>query len=191
ANVAYVHVLGAPALAASRTPAADVATKLLGDRGGDALSALIVLSTFGFLNLALMTAPRVYYAMARDGLFFEVAARVSPRTRVPAAAIVTQGALAAVFALSSTYASLLGYAVFADWVFFALAGVSLMVFRKTRPDAERPYPTPLYPLVPILFTAAGAGIVLNSYVADTKNAVTATAIMAAGAPADWIWKRRR
>ncbi|HEY0255341.1 MAG TPA: amino acid permease, partial [Kofleriaceae bacterium] len=121
ANVAYVHVLGAKALAATHTPAADLATAILGARGGDAINVLVIASTFGFLNLALMTAPRVYYAMARDGLFFSAVARVSPRTHVPVAAIVTQGVLAAVFALSNTYATLLGYAVFADWIFFALA----------------------------------------------------------------------
>jgi len=189
ANVAYVHVLGAPALAATRTPAADLAAAIVGERGADAMSVLIVVSTFGFLNLALMTAPRVYYAMARDGLFFRRVAAVSPRTRAPIAAIVTQGALASVFTLSNTYDELLGYAVFADWVFFALAGVALMRFRGTKPDAPRPYPVPLYPLVPLVFIVAGAGIVLNTFVVDTHNALIAFAILCAGVPAYFIWKR--
>jgi len=190
ANVAYVHVLTAPALAATRTPAADVAAKLLGEDGAAAMSALIIVSTFGFLNLALMTAPRVYYAMARDGLFFQVVARVSPRTHAPVAAIVTQGVLAAGFALSNTYATLLGYAVFADWIFFALAGAALIVFRRKLPDAPRPVPTPLYPLVPLLFTLAGAAIVLNTFVADPRNALIGSGIIAVGVPVFFLWRRR-
>ena len=191
ANVAYVHVLSAPTLATSPAPAAALATEVLGPRGADAISILIIISTFGFLNLALMTAPRVYYAMAQDGLFFAFVARVSPRTHVPVAAIATQGSLAAVFALLNSYDRLVGYAVFADWIFFALAGVALIVFRRTRPDAPRPYQTPLYPLVPLVFTLAGAGIVLNLFVDDLRNAIAGTAIIAIGVPIYFIWQRLR
>jgi APA family basic amino acid/polyamine antiporter len=188
-NIAYVHVLSAPALAATHTPAAALATDVLGPHGADLVSALITISTFGFLNLALMTAPRVYYAMAKDGLFFASVARTSPRTHVPVAAIVMQGALAAVFALLNTYDRLLGYVVFADWIFFALAGVALMVFRRTRPDAPRPYRTPLYPIIPLIFVIAGAGIVLNTFVADPSNAAIGTAILAVGVPVYFLWRR--
>jgi basic amino acid/polyamine antiporter, APA family len=191
ANLAYVHVLGAPALAASRAPAADLAQAIVGDIGADVVGVLVVVSTFGFLNLALMTAPRVYYAMARDGLFFSAAARVTPRTHAPAAAILTQGVLAAVYALANTYDRLLGFAVFADWIFFALAGVALLVFRRTKPDAPRPYATPLYPWVPLLFVVAGAGIVVNLFVSDPKNALVGSAILAAGVLAYFISRRLR
>jgi APA family basic amino acid/polyamine antiporter len=189
ANIAYVHVLSAPALAATPTPAAALATEVLGARGADLISALVILSTFGFLNLALMTAPRVYYAMAQDGLFFATVARTSPRTHVPVAAIVTQGVLAAVFALLNTYDRLLGYAVFADWIFFALAGVALMVFRRTRPDAPRPYRTPLYPIVPLVFVIAGAGIVLNTFIDDPSNAAIGSVIITVGVPVFFLWRR--
>jgi APA family basic amino acid/polyamine antiporter len=188
ANIAYVHVLGAPGLAATKTPAADLATHVLGERGADVLSVLVIISTFGFLNLALMTAPRVYYAMARDGLFFEAVAKVSDRTHVPTAAIVTQGVLASLFALSNTYDQLLGYAVFADWIFFALAGVALVVLRTKQPDAPRPYKTPLYPVLPIVFALAGFGIVANMFVADPFDAVVGAAIIALGVPVYWLWR---
>jgi APA family basic amino acid/polyamine antiporter len=189
ANVAYVHVLGAPVLAATQTPAAELARRVLGPWGADALSVLVIVSTFGFLNLALMTAPRVYFAMARDGLFFSSVARVSPKTHVPVAAIATQGVLAAVFALSNTYDRLVGYAVFADWIFFALAGVALLVFRRTRPDAPRPYKAPLYPVLPVVFAAAGFGIVANMFVSDPQNALIGSAIIAAGVPVYVAWRR--
>ncbi len=187
-NIAYVHVLSAPVLAATQTPAAELARQVLGPRGADALSVLVIISTFGFLNLALMTAPRVYYAMARDGLFFETVARVSPRTHVPVAAIATQGVLAALFTLGNAYDRLVGYAVFADWIFFALAGAALMVFRRTRPDAPRPYRAPLYPVLPLVFTLSGSGIVANMFVADTRNALIGSAIIAAGVPVYFAWR---
>ncbi len=186
ANIAYVHVLGAPGLAATTTPAAELATAVLGPRGADVLSILVIVSTFGFLNLALMTAPRVYFAMARDGLFFERVARISPRTHVPVAAIVVQAVLASAFALSNTYAQLLGYAVFADWIFFSLAGVALIVLRAKRPDAPRPFRTPGYPWVPALFAFAGFGIVANTFVADPRDALIGTAIIAIGVPV-YLW----
>jgi APA family basic amino acid/polyamine antiporter len=191
ANVAYVHVLGASGLAATTTPAADLATRVIGERGADVLSILVIVSTFGFLNLALMTAPRVYYAMARDGLFFERVARVSDRTHVPVAAIVTQGVLASAFALSNTYDQLLGYAVFADWIFFSLAGIALIALRRSRPDAPRPYKTPLYPVMPLVFALVGFGIVANMFVADPINAIIGSAIIALGIPVYWLWQRRR
>jgi APA family basic amino acid/polyamine antiporter len=191
ANVAYVHVLSAPGLAATQTPAADLAARLMGETGARVVSLLIVVSTFGFLNLSLLTAPRVYYAMAADGLFFRSLARLSPRFQVPTTAILLQGALAAVFALTSSYDRLLGYAAFADWVFFALSGVALIVFRRKLPDAPRPFPTPGYPWVPLLFALAAAGIVLNTYFADTHNALIGTAIIAAGVPVYLFWKGRR
>jgi APA family basic amino acid/polyamine antiporter len=189
-NVAYVHVLGAPGLAATQTPAADLAERLAGEWGAKAVSLLIVVSTFGFLNLALLSAPRVYYAMAADGLFFRSLARLSPRFHAPTAAILLQGGLAAAFALLNTYDRLLSYAVFADWVFFALAGVALIVFRRKRPDAPRPYPTPFYPLVPLLFTLAGVGIVLNLFIADPRNAFAAAGVLALGVPVYLFWSLR-
>jgi APA family basic amino acid/polyamine antiporter len=189
ANVAYVHTLSAPLLAATKTPAADVAGQLMGETGARAISLLIVISTFGFLNLALMTAPRVYYAMAADGLFFKSVARISPRFRVPTVAIILQGALASVFALSNQYDELLGYAVFADWIFFALAGAALLVFRRKLPDAPRPQRVPLYPLTPLLFILAGLGIVVNTFITDWKNARIGAAIILLGIPVFFLWRR--
>lgn len=189
ANIAYVHVLSAPTLAATQTPAADAAGQLLGEKGASAITLLIVISSFGFLNLALLSAPRVYYAMAADGLFFKSIARLSPRFHAPTNAILLQGFLAALFALTNTYDKLVGYAVFADWIFFALAGVALMVFRATLPKAPRPHKTPFYPLTPLLFILAGLGIVVNTFIADTANAVIGALIISIGIPIYFLWRR--
>ena len=136
-----------------------------------------------------MTAPRVYYAMGADGIFFKGLGKLSPRFQAPTAAILLQGGLAAGFALTKSYAKLVNYAVFADWIFFALAGVALMVFRRTLPDAPRPNPTPLYPLMPLFFTLAGLGIVLNTFVADKQNALIGMGIIACGVPVYFLWQR--
>jgi APA family basic amino acid/polyamine antiporter len=191
ANVAYVHVLSAPALAATTTPAADVASRLVGEGGARAISLLIVVSTFGFLNLSLLAAPRVYYAMAADGLFFRSLARLSPRFRAPTAAILLQGALAAAYALANSYDRLLAYAVFADWIFFALSGVALVVLRKKFPGAPRPFPVPAYPWVPLLFALVGAGMVVNIFFTDLRNALMGTGIFLLGIPVYLFWSRRR
>jgi APA family basic amino acid/polyamine antiporter len=191
ANIAYVKILSADGLAATNTPAADLAGRLFGEAGSRVISALIVISTFGFLNLAIMTAPRVYYAMAADGVFFRAVGRISARFHVPAAAILLQGVLAAALAAANSYERLLGYAVFADWVFFALAGGALLVQRARQPHAERPWKLPLYPLTPILFIAGAGGIVINTFVTDPKSALAGTAIMAAGVPIYFWWASRK
>jgi APA family basic amino acid/polyamine antiporter len=197
ANVAYVHVLSAPALAATKTPAADVAAQLAGPAGAKAISFLIVVSTFGFMNLALLSAPRVYYAMGADGVFFKSVGRLSERFQAPTMAILLQGGLASAFALLNAidpqygYARLVRYAVLADWVFFTLAAMTLLVFRRTMPDAPRPQPVPLYPIVPLLFILAGAGIVANELITNWENARIGAAIILLGAPVYWFWKRSR
>lgn len=189
ANVAYLHGLSASGLAATRTPAADLAGRLLGPVGSTAVSALIVVSTFGFLNLAVMSAPRVYYAMAQDRVFFRAVGTISPRFRVPTTAIVLQGVLAAVLVLTHSYEKLLGYSVFADWNFFALAGLSLVLLRRKMPGARRPWRMPLYPLPPLLFMLAGVGLVVNTFITDPQNAIAGTAIISLGVPAFFIWRR--
>ncbi|MFN8001757.1 MAG: hypothetical protein U0X75_12150 [Acidobacteriota bacterium] len=108
---------------------------------------------------------------------------------MPTAAILLQGGLAAAFAVSNRYDELVRYAVFADWIFFALAGVALMVFRRTLPDAPRPQPVPLYPLVPILFILIGLGIVINTFITDWNNARMGALIIAFGVPVFFLWQR--
>ena len=126
-----------------------------------------------------------------DGLFFKSIAKLSPRFHAPTNAILLQGFLAALFALTNTYDKLVSYAVFADWIFFALAGISLMIFRSTLPNAPRPHPTPRYPFVPLLFVIVGLGIVVNTFIdPETRlKALRGGAIIAAGVPVFFLWKR--
>jgi APA family basic amino acid/polyamine antiporter len=187
ANMVYVGVLGVDGLAASQAPASDVMETLLGPRGGAFISAGIAISTFGFLNLVILVTPRVYQAMARDGVFFRRVAALHPRFRTPTAAIVFQGAWAIVLCLSGTYGQLLDYVVFGDWIFFGLAAATVFVFRK-RSDVLR-FKAPGYPWVPALFVAAAAYVVVSSIVSNPGNALLGTALIGLGVPAYLYWRR--
>ncbi len=130
ANVAYLRVLGPTGLAASLAPADDTMRDVLGPAGATFITAGIVISTFGITNLFIMAAPRVYQAMADDGLFFRSAARLHPRWRTPAGAIAFQAAWAVLLALSGTYGQLLDWVVFGDWIFFGLVAATLFRYRR-------------------------------------------------------------
>ncbi len=161
-NFVYLRTLGHGGLAGTITPASDAAGVLFGDTGDFLITLGIAISTFGFLNLTMLAPTRVYYAMARDGLFPERVARLHPRYDTPSMAIVIQSVWAIVLVLTGTYGQLVDYVVSADWIFFGAAGASLFIFRKRFPVAERPdgvFATPLYPWVPALFVGVAVVIV--------------------------------
>jgi APA family basic amino acid/polyamine antiporter len=188
ANVTYLRTLGVAGLAASKAPAADAMSARFGPVGRTLIAAGIAASTFGFLNLVILVTPRVYQAMARDGLFFASLARLHPRFRTPALAILLQGAWAVVLVLSGSYGALLDWVTFADWIFFGATAATLVVFRRR--DADAPgYRAPFYPVTVWLFVAAAAYVVLGSIVANVGNAVRGTLLLAAGVPA-YLWWRR-
>lgn len=130
ANVAYLAALGPAGLAASLAPAADTLRVVMGETGARLIAAGIVISTFGITNLFIMAGPRVYQTMADDGAFFRSAARLHPRFRTPHRALVFQAVWAALLTLSGTYAQLLDYVVFGDWIFFGLVGLTLFGYRR-------------------------------------------------------------
>jgi len=139
ANVAYLRTLGAGGLAASAAPAADAMERALGAPGKTLISAGIAVSTFGFLNLVILVSPRVYQAMAADGLFFPGFARLHPEYRTPGAAIVFQELWAILLVTTGSYGQLLDYVVFGDWIFFGLTVATLFVDRR-REGARGPFP---------------------------------------------------
>src|SRR5215218_3536198 len=138
ANVVYVSVLGTSGLAASKAPASDVMRSALGDFGARLIAAGIAISTVGFLSQSMLTAPRVYFAMAKDGLFFRRVGMVHPRTRAPIVAITLQGLLAILIALLGTYERILNYVVSVDVIFFGLTACCIFVFRRRQSDHENP-----------------------------------------------------
>jgi APA family basic amino acid/polyamine antiporter len=183
-----LRVLGPEALAATRTPASEVMRRALGERGARAIAVGIAISTLGFLSQSMLTAPRVYYAMARDGLFFRTVAHVHPGTRVPIAAIAVQGLLAVVIALSGRYEQILNYVVSVDFIGFGLTGVALFVFRR-RGERAASFRTPGHPVTTAFFVAASFLVVVNTVWRYPENTLIGLAIVAAGAPAYFLWRR--
>jgi APA family basic amino acid/polyamine antiporter len=185
-----VHVLGPAGLSASKTPASDVMRLALGSRGATLIALGIAISTLGFLSQGMLTAPRVYFAMAEDGLFFKSVAKVHPVTRVPIVAIVLQGLAAATIALSGTYGQILSYVVSVDFIFFGLTGAALFVFRRRFPDQPVFFKAPLHPVTTGLFVAACAVVVVATVWTSPVNSLIGYTILLAGVPACLYWQSK-
>jgi APA family basic amino acid/polyamine antiporter len=189
-NVAYLRALGADGLAGSIAPAADTMASVAGEGGRKVIAAGIVASTFGFLNLVLLVSPRVYQAMARDGLFFASFARLHPRWQTPVAAILFQGAWAILLLFWGTYGQLLDYVVFADWIFFGLAAAALFVLRRRDGDRAISFRVPLHPWSTLLFIAAACYVVIGSVTSNPGNAVRGGGLILLGVPVFLYWRSR-
>lgn len=189
-NVAYLRTLGVAGLAASTAPAADAMEVIAGSGGRTLIAAGIVASTFGLLNLVLLVSPRVYQAMARDGLFFASFARLHPRWQTPVNAIVFQGVWAIVLLYSGSYGQLLDWVVFADWIFFGLAAAALFMLRKHDGDRPISFRAPLHPWSTLLFIAAAVYVMIGSITSNPANALRGTALLLAGVPVFLFWRAR-
>jgi APA family basic amino acid/polyamine antiporter len=192
ANWVYLQGLGPEGLAATGTPASTLLRRILGERGATFIALGIALSTLGFLSQSLLTMPRVYFAMAADGVFFRSVARVSPRTRAPVVAIVLQASLSIGVALSGRYEQILGYVVSADWVFFGLSAASLFVLRRRagRSEARIHFPVPGHPWTTGGFVLVAVLVVLATASAYPLNTLVGLGLVLAGVPAYLLWTRR-
>ncbi len=191
ANVGYIAALGPDGAARSERVAADAVATAFGPIAGSIVATLILVSIFSALNGLVLTAPRMYYAMARDGMFFERLAAVHPRFGTPAFAIVTLTVWAALLAASGTFEQLLTYAVFTGWIFYALGALAVFVFRRREPNAARPFRVPGYPVTPMLFVGAAAALVINTVITQSLRAAIGLGVVALGAPAFYVWRARR
>ncbi len=190
ANVSYVAALGPQGVGGSKRVAADALGALFGSGWGSVITIPILISILGAANGLTLTTPRVFYAMARDGLFFRKLGDVHPRFGTPAVAIVAGSLWAIVLALSGTFEQLYTYVVLSSWIFFVLGAAALFVYRRRRPDAVRPFRTPGYPVTPALFILAAAAVVVNTLAAKPTQGAIELAILATGVPAYFIWRRR-
>jgi APA family basic amino acid/polyamine antiporter len=188
-NVACLHVLGPAGLAATTTPASEVMRRVLGASGARLIAAGIAVSTVGFLSQGMLTAPRVYFAMARDGVFFRSVAYVDRRSRAPVVAIAVQGIWASVIALSGQYEQILNYVVALDAVFFGLTGAALLVFRRREPRPAG-FRMPGHPWTTLVFVAAFWALALNTIARNPRSAGIGVLILIAGVPAYFFWRRR-
>jgi APA family basic amino acid/polyamine antiporter len=191
ANTSFLAALGFRGLAASEAPASDVMRTVFGNRGARFIAAGVALSTVGFLSQSMLTAPRVYYAMARDGLFFRKIGDLGERSRVPVAAIVLQGATASVIAFVGKFEQVLSYVVSIDVLFFGLTGATLLVFRRRETGTAPLIRVPFHPVSTILFIAACWSIALTTVISAPRQAGGGVAILILGIPVYLIWRRRR
>jgi len=190
ANVGYIAALGADGAMRSERIAAEAMAALFGPAAGKIIAAVILVSMFSAANGLTLTAPRLYYSMSRDGVFFAKLAEVHPRFNTPAVAIVASSVWAMVLAATGSFEQLLTYVVFVGWIFYALGALAIFVYRRREPDLARPFRTPGYPLTPILFVLSAAAIVVNTIVTQPKNVLFAIALMLLGVPAYYVWRSR-
>jgi APA family basic amino acid/polyamine antiporter len=189
-NAAYVYVLPLRQVVQSQRIAADVASRLVGPAGAAAVSVLVIVSALGALGGVILAGPRVYFAMARDGLLFRWLGAVHPRFQTPHLAIVTQAVWSSVLVATGTYRSLFTAVVYTEWTFFGLMTAGLFILRR-RPEYAPTYRTWGYPIVPLAFVASTAIIVVNQIVADPVACGIGFVLVAAGLPVYYTWIRVR
>jgi APA family basic amino acid/polyamine antiporter len=163
---------------------------VLGPIGGYLMAVAIMISTFGCNNGLILAYPRVYYAMARDGLFFRSLGDLHAVTRTPNAALLLQGGWASALTLTGTYSDLLDSIIAASLIYYAMSVASVFVFRRTRPDAERPYRAPGYPFVPALYLLVLVGIEICLLVKKPNYTWPGFLIVALGIPVYFLWRSR-
>ena len=188
-NVVCVRVLGPSGLAQSEAPASDVMRVVLGERGARTIALGVAISALGFLSQSMLTAPRVYYAMAADGVFFRTVARIHPKTQVPIVAIALQGIVAIIITWTRKYGQILNYVVSIDFIFFGLTGLSLFIFRRRLPPAA--FRAPGHPVTTAAFTLACWAVVIATIAQHPTDSVIGLLILLAGLPAYLWWSSRR
>jgi APA family basic amino acid/polyamine antiporter len=193
-NWVCLRALGPQALAATSTPATAVMRLALGQRGATFIAAAIAISTLGFLSQSILTAPRVYFAMADDGLFFRAVAWLDARTRVPVVAIILQSVWTIVIALSGRYEQILNYVIAMDFLFFGLTATTIFVFRsravRGEMNASDGYRVPGHPVTTVLFVAICWWVVGNTIYRYPENSLIGFVLLLAGIPVYWLWSRR-
>ena len=190
-NLSYMFVLPFRMLTDSSRVASDALEHTIGPVGGTIVALAILISIAGAMNSNVLGGPRVYYAMAREKLFFRGVAYIHPRYHVPTVSIVLNGIWASFLTMVGSFERLFSYVIFVSWIFYALGAAAVIVLRYKQPDVERPYKTWGYPVVPVLFCLIAAAIVLNTIVNDFKNSFWGLLVVAAGLPAYFYWTRHQ
>jgi basic amino acid/polyamine antiporter, APA family len=193
-NWVCLRSLGPQGLAATTTPASAVMRMALGEKGATFIAAAIAISTLGFLSQSILTGPRVYFAMAEDGLFFRAIAWLHPRTRVPVVPIVLQSVWTVVIAISGRYEQILNYVISMDFLFFGLTATTLFVFRRRAARGEmtgnQGYRVPGHPVSTAMFVAICWWVVTITVYRYPQNSLIGVGLLLAGVPVYWFWDRR-
>ncbi len=190
ANIGYLRVLTIPEISAAERVASATAQITMGRVGAVLVSLTIMVSMFGTVNGNTMTASRLYFAQARDGLFFEKFGYVHPRFETPAVSILGQGIWSALLALSGSYEVLFSYSTFTFWIFYAMTVAGVIVLRRRRPDLPRPYKMWGYPVTPLIFVGVAAWFVGNTLISRPGPSLVGIGMIASGVPAYYAWRWR-
>lgn len=191
ANLAYLYVLPVGRIAASEGRVALEAMDIVtGPFGASLIAFLILFSILGAANQNILCSPRVYFAMARDGLFFKRIAECHPKFLTPHVSILAVGVWSILLTLTGTFRQLFTYVIFGQWIFFGLTVAAVIVLRRKRPDLERPYKTWGYPVTPVLFILAALYVAVFSLKSAFTNALFGLGIIGLGIPAYLYWKRK-
>jgi APA family basic amino acid/polyamine antiporter len=194
--LAYLVALGPVAASATDAIAAMAAKAVLGEWAGKLVAATILISVFSSTNSVILTAPRVFYAMAKDNLFFKKLAEIHPRFQTPAASVISLGVLAAILTQAGKFSELVEGVIFVGWIFYGLAGAAIFPLRQKLAGKTLPYKVPGYPWTPILFVLSAIAIVGNAIYRATidpaqfRHVLAALAILAAGVPVYLFWRRK-
>jgi basic amino acid/polyamine antiporter, APA family len=191
ANAAYLYVLPFDALRTSPLVASNTMVRVVGTGGAAAVAAMVMISTFGTLSALGLAIPRIFYAMASAGLLFEPLARVHPRFLTPHVAVAAYTGVSLVFVWSRSFEQLTEAFVLGTWPFLALAAVGVLVLRRTRPDLVRPYRTPGYPVVPLVFVAGTLWVVGSALIARPVTTIAGMGLTLLGVPVYLVWRAAR
>jgi basic amino acid/polyamine antiporter, APA family len=189
-NLAYLYVLPLNSIASSSRVASDALEAAIGPLGGTLVAVAILISITGAINSNVLGGPRVFFAMAQEGLFFKRVAYIHPRFHVPTVSIALNGAWAVFLTMVGSFEQLFSYVIFVAWIFYAMGAAAVMVLRHKQPEVPRPYKVWGYPWVPILFCIIAAAIVANTVVNDFKNSFWGLVVVCTGLPAYLFWRKR-
>jgi amino acid transporter len=190
-NAAYLFVVPVPEMAGRPLVAADAARRIFGEAGAGVVAAMVLMSAFGALNGAMMTGPRIFFAMADDGLFFRPIADVHPRWRTPWAAIGLAALLGVGYVSIRSFEQLADSFILGIWPFYALAVGAVYILRRRRPDLPRPYRTLGYPVVPLVFLIASLAMLVNALVQQPASTGFGFGIILLGVPVYLAWRAMR
>lgn len=188
-NVVYLYILPLDTVAASTRVAADAADALIGVGGGAVMSGIVMFSSFGALSGIILSGPRVYYSMARDGLLFRWIGDIHPEYRTPHRAILLQAVWASILVATGTFRVLFTRVIYTEWIFFALMAAGLVLLRR-RKDLQRGYEAWGYPVLPAIFVFSSLAIVVNQVITDPRESAYGLSLVLVGLPVYYLWLRK-
>jgi len=189
-NIAFIFLLSLPTIAQSQMVASDAISIILGSAGTTLVVLMILISTLGGVHVNVLTSPRIYYAMARDKLFFQSLAEIDPKHGTPARSLVVSGIWSSLLVFSGSFHQIITYVVFVSWIFYAMSCAGVIILRHKQPDLKRPYRTWGYPVVPVIFILLSGFLVINTIVSSLLNALIGASLILTGIPAYLYWKRK-